>query len=185
MIVSKLMKWTEELNISVCTVLHQNKSDTNARGHIGTELQNKSETVISVTKSEQDKDISIVEPVACRNIDFEPFGFEINEDGIPILAENMEVRTATKKDKFDPTELEDHKKYQLLTEVFSHEKEIKYGALKNQLKLAYKKQFKKEIGFSAIETLIVDFKNNNWILQEAKLKPYTLGSFDEDEVDEF
>jgi hypothetical protein len=115
MLVSKLIK--EELNISIVTVLHQNKSDTNARGHIGTELMNKSETVISVTKSEQDKEISIVEPVACRNIDFEPFGFEINEDGIPILAENFEMRTATKKDKFDATDLENFKKYQLLTDV--------------------------------------------------------------------
>ena len=179
MIVSKLMKWTEELNISVCTVLHQNKSDTNARGHIGTELQNKSETVISVTKSEQDKDISIVEPVACRNIDFEPFGFEINEDGIPVLAENFDMRTATKKDKYDVTELEDFKKYQLLTEVYSKEKECSYKNLEIQMQLAFKNQFKKEIGINAVGKLITDCKNKGWLIQEAKLKPYTLGDFQE------
>lgn len=182
MIVSKLMKWTEELNISVCTVLHQNKSDTNARGHIGTELMNKSETVISVTKSEADKDISIVTPEACRNIDFEPFGFEINENGIPIVAENFELRTATKKDKFDPTDLEDYKKFQLLTEVFSKEKECTYKILVEQMQLAYKNQFKKDIGINAVGKLITDCKNNGWLIQEAKLKPYNLGSFKNEEL---
>ena len=177
MIVSKLMKWTEEKNFSVFTVLHQNKSDTNARGHIGTELTNKSETVISVTKSEQDKDISVVCPEACRNIDFEPFGFEINEFGIPVLADNFELRTATKKDKIDATDLEDYKKYQLLTEVFSKQKECSYNDLQKQLQLAFEKQFKKKIGLNAAGKLITECKNNNWILQEARLKPYTLGSY--------
>ena len=41
MIASKLLKWSEERNIYILTVLHQNKSDNNARGHIGTELINK------------------------------------------------------------------------------------------------------------------------------------------------
>ncbi len=78
MIASKLLKWTEEKNIHIVTVLHQNKSDNNARGHIGTELLNKAETVLSVTKNEQDKDISIVEAQMCRNIEPEPFAFEID-----------------------------------------------------------------------------------------------------------
>lgn len=177
MLVSKFMKWTEELNISIITVLHQNKGDTNARGHIGTELMNKSETVISVTKNATDGDISIVAPEACRNIDFEPFAFEINEFGIPVLAENFELRTATKKDKFDVTDLEDFKKYQLLTESFSKDRELGFKALENQIQLAFKKQFGKDIGINAVGKLITDCKNNGWIIQEAKLKPYTLGNF--------
>lgn len=179
MIVSKFLKWTEELNISIVTVLHQNKSDTNARGHIGTELMNKSETVISVTKSDTDKEISIVNAEACRNIDFEPFGFEINEDGIPIIAENFELRTATKKERFDVIDLEDFKKYKLLTEVFSKEKECSYKNLEIQMQLAFKNQFKKEIGINSIGKLITDCKNKGWLIQEAKLKPYTLGNFTE------
>ena len=51
--------------------LHQNKSDTNARGHIGTELNNKAETVLSVTVSEGNNDISIVEPQMSRNMSSE------------------------------------------------------------------------------------------------------------------
>lgn len=176
--VTKLMKWTEELNISLVTVLHQNKGDNNARGHLGTELMNKSETVISVTKSETDKDISIVEPVACRNIDFEPFGFEIDENGIPVIAENFQLRTSTKKDKFDILEIEDFKKFQLLTEVFSKQSECSYKDLQTQLKLAFKNQFKKDIGLNAIVPIITYCKNNGMIVQpEGAKKPYKLGIF--------
>lgn len=178
MIVSKFLKWTEELNISIVTVLHQNKSDTNARGHIGTELMNKSETVISVTKAETDKEISIVNAEACRNMDFDPFGFEINEEGIPVIAENFQIRLATKKDKFDITDLEDYKKYQLLTEVFSKGESFSYKLLETQLVLAYKSHFGKSIGINAVGKLITDCKNNGWLIQEKTKAPYTLGEFD-------
>lgn len=39
-IISKLMQWTEDLQIHIHTILHQNKNDEHARGHIGTELNN-------------------------------------------------------------------------------------------------------------------------------------------------
>ena len=45
-VISKLMQWTDEYQIHLHTILHQNKSDENARGHIGTEINNKAETVI-------------------------------------------------------------------------------------------------------------------------------------------
>ena len=67
MVASKLLKWTEERNIHIVTVLHQNKGDANARGHIGTELINKAETVLEVAKAEAESNISIVTPLQCRN----------------------------------------------------------------------------------------------------------------------
>lgn len=47
-IISKLMQWTDEKQIHLHTILHQNKGDENARGHIGTELNNKAESVLLV-----------------------------------------------------------------------------------------------------------------------------------------
>jgi hypothetical protein len=176
-IASKLLKWTEERNIHIVTVLHQNKSDTNARGHIGTELINKAETVLEVAKSESDHSISIVTPLQCRNIEPEVFAFEINEFGIPIIAENFEIRTETKKNRFDISELEDYKKYQLLTEVFSKGKMFGYGELVTQIKLASKKQLGKELGTNTITSLITDCKNNNWLIQIKPKAPYTLGEY--------
>ncbi len=177
MIASKLLKWTEERNIHIVTVLHQNKSDNNARGHIGTELINKAETVLSVTKAETDNEISIVEPQQCRNREPEVFSFEINEDGLPIIAENFELRTETKKNKFDITDLEDHKKYQLLNEIYSKGNLFSYSELKIQFKLAYKSHFKKTIGINKIVELITDCKNKNWLVQEKPKAPYSKGEF--------
>ena len=177
MITSKLLKWTEERNIYLVTVLHQNKSDNNARGHIGTELINKAQTVLSVTKAENDNNISIVEPLQCRDIEPEIFAFEINEFGIPVIAENFEIRTETNKNKFDVTNLEDFKKYQLLTEVFSNGESFSYGKLVEQLQIAYKNQFKSSIGINRTKLLITDCSNNDWIKQEKDKAPYTLGTF--------
>jgi len=177
MIASKLLKWTEEKNIHIVTVLHQNKSDNNARGHIGTELINKAETVLSVTKNEQDKDISIVEAQMCRNKEPEPFAFEINENGLPVLVKDFEIRTETRKNKFDILDLEDYKKYQLLTEVYSKGKQFSYSELVIQLKIAYKNQYKNKIGDNRTKELITYCKNNDWLIQEKQKAPYTIGQF--------
>ena len=183
MIASKLLKWSEERNIYILTVLHQNKSDNNARGHIGTELINKAQTVLSVTKAENDSNISIVEPLQCRDIEPEIFAFEINEFGIPIIAENFEIRTETNKNKFDVTNIEDFKKYQLLTEVFSKGESFSYSKLVEQIVIAYKNQFKNSIGINRTKLLITDCSNNGWLKQEIDKAPYTLGAFEKVEND--
>ncbi len=84
-IISKILKWTHEYHIHIMLVLHQNKNDMNARGHIGTEAMNKAETVLSVSKDARNNEISIVTPEYCRDIEFEPFAFLINSDGLPEL----------------------------------------------------------------------------------------------------
>ncbi|MCB9363406.1 MAG: AAA family ATPase [Flavobacteriales bacterium] len=178
MIASKLLKWTEQKNIHIITVLHQNKSDNNARGHIGTELINKAETVLSVTKSEQDKDISIVEAQQCRNREPEPFAFEINENGLPVIVTDYELRTETKKDKFDVTELPDYEIYQLLNIVFSKNTQYGYSELLRQIKLSFKEKYKKKIGDNRIKELISYCKNKRWLCQEKEKAPYTQGKFE-------
>jgi predicted ATP-dependent serine protease len=175
-IACKLLKWTEDRNIHIVTVLHQNKGDNNARGHIGTELINKAETVLSVAVVENDKEVSIVEPQQCRNREPESFVFKIDENGLPFIV--IDYEATTKKTSITSViNLEDFKKYQLLTEVFSHGKEFKYGELVSQLKLAYKNQIKKDLGDNKIKDLVTDCKNNGWILQVEKGQPYSLGDF--------
>ncbi|MEG3657316.1 AAA family ATPase [Arenibacter palladensis] len=176
-IASKLLKWTEEQNIHIVTVLHQNKSDNNARGHIGTELINKAETVLSVTKKEQDKNISVVEAQQCRNKEPEPFAFEIDEDGLPTIVENYKIRSETRGDRFNFKDMEDFKKFQLLRDVFSNEESIRYSELVKQIKLAYNKQFKSNLGDNRSKELITYCKNQDWLKQEKRNAPYTLGRF--------
>lgn len=177
MIASKLLKWTEELDIHIVTVLHQNKSDNNARGHIGTELINKAETVLSVTKNEQDKDISVVEAQLCRNIDPEPFAFEIDAEGVPVIVDDFEIRTETKKNKFDVLDLEPKKIYSMLETVYSNGKSFTYSELVIQMKIAYKKYFNNKLGDNRAKELITRCKNENWLKQVKNKGAYFLEKF--------
>lgn len=173
MIASKLLKWTEERNIHIITVLHQNKGDNNARGHVGTELINKAETVLSITKEESNPDISTMKAEMCRNREPEPFSFEINEDGLPVEAVGFEPN-ARKERKSGFVELEDYKKYGLLNEVFSHGKEFKYASLQSQIKIAYSNQIGGNLSNNKIVDLITYCKNSNWLNQSGTGQPYTL-----------
>lgn len=92
-IISKLMQWTDDRQIHIHTILHQNKGDENARGHIGTELNNKAETVLLVEKDKSNGDISNVSAMHIRAMDFEPFAFRINDNALPELIEGVQTRS--------------------------------------------------------------------------------------------
>ena len=81
-----LMAITKDFNVAILTLLHENKNDSNPRGHIGTELLNKCSEAWQITKSDK---IFDVEQIENRN---EPSGiikvsFEINDENLPVLAE--------------------------------------------------------------------------------------------------
>jgi hypothetical protein len=80
-IVGRLMALSTEHNCHILCVLHTNPNSDKARGHIGSTLQRKAETVIFVHKV---GDCSVVEPQFCRNEEFEPFAFIIDEEGLPV-----------------------------------------------------------------------------------------------------
>jgi len=86
-VMSRLQKWNVEFDIHICCVLHQNKGDGNARGHIGTELNNKCQILIRVTQNENDKTISHFEEVFGRGKGIDGFDFFVNNEykdfGIP------------------------------------------------------------------------------------------------------
>ena len=105
-IISKFMQWTDDRQIHIHTVLHQNKNDEHARGHIGTELNNKAETIMQVEVDKEDKTVSVVEAVHIRDREFEPFAFRINEEAMPEPVESYlpkEKKTGRPtKGPFDP-----------------------------------------------------------------------------------
>lgn len=82
-VVGKLMELSASYNCAIVTIIHQNKGDSNARGHLGTELMNKSETVLQVVR---DKSVATVAPVHCRNIEVDEFSFTVI-DGLPKLCD--------------------------------------------------------------------------------------------------
>ena len=80
-ILGRLMTLSTEYNCHILCVLHTNPDSDKARGHIGSALQRKAETVIFVHKVGE---CSVVEPQFCRNEEFAPFAFIIDEEGLPL-----------------------------------------------------------------------------------------------------
>ena len=79
-VVGELMTLSTEYNCHIMNVLHTNPNSDKARGHIGSTLQRKVETMIYVRKVGER---SVVEPQYCRNEEFAPFAFHITEEGLP------------------------------------------------------------------------------------------------------
>ena len=79
-LVGLLMALSTKTNTHILCVLHTNPGSDKARGHLGSSLQRKAETVIFVHRNGE---CSVVEPQFCRNEPFERFAFAVNEEGIP------------------------------------------------------------------------------------------------------
>lgn len=174
MITSWLLRVTEERNIHIVTVLHQNKGDTNARGHVGTELINKAETVLSVTVLEHDKTISIVEPQQCRNREPESFAFRIDENGVPAILSEFETTKPKKENTNNIYAMENEQLDQIIYDAFNNEIAIKYAELVRRVKLSYSKVMGLSIGDNKARDIISLCKLNGFIEQKAEREPYTL-----------
>jgi len=135
-IISKLMQWTDERQIHIHTVLHQNKADENARGHIGTELNNKAETVLEIAKDKLDGNISTVQAIHIRAMDFQPFAFRINENALPELVEEYSF-DKNRSQSFDYSELESGQHRQALEAAFPNAERYGYTELMKALKRGY------------------------------------------------
>ena len=83
-LVAELMALSTRAGTHIICVLHTNPGSDKARGHLGSSLQRKAESVLFVHR---DGDCSIVEPQFCRNEPFERFAFTISEEGIPQLCD--------------------------------------------------------------------------------------------------
>ena len=70
-VVAKLMKMAMDYDFHLACVINSNKSDTHARGHLGTELNNKSEAVFRIVADEMNNEISYIENVCSRGDEFD------------------------------------------------------------------------------------------------------------------
>lgn len=163
---SYFLKWTEEGQFHLMTVLHQNKGDNNARGHLGSELVNKAQTVLSVTKDDS-SGFSIVEAEYCRYKEPEPFAFDIDADGLPRIVEHWEL-TADKyqtQKGVTPSEVPHATHLAILEEVFQKIPQPKYSELWRELKTSLETLGRK-VGESKARDFAQWYKSNGYITQE-------------------
>jgi hypothetical protein len=162
-IASCLLRWTEERSIHIVTVLHQNKGDLNARGHLGTELVNKAETVLAVVRDPQDKNISIVEPTETRDREPEIFAFTVNEEGLPVLVDGWEQVETKSKKTLSPQDIADEYHTEKLKKVFNDlGDKIKGGEIVDSIKTSF------EIGDSRAKEFRTYYLSKNWIIRNGK-----------------
>lgn len=88
---TNLMAWSIDYDLHISVVLHANKGDGNMRGHLGTELGNKCETVFSVTKDENMKDVSLVTEEFGRGKEIKEFKLIVNSDGLPQVVDDDNI----------------------------------------------------------------------------------------------
>jgi len=176
MIVSKLMKWSEEKNILITTVLHQNKGDNNARGHIGTELNNKAETVLSISKSTDNEMVSIVAPEMCRNIEPETFAFEIDDNGVPYISDLQFDSKPTKR--MSKKELFENYKNEIVIDIFATSTDLGmgYGQLLDHFKRAYLSKTTETLGDNNAKDYIKDLIETSYIIKSQTDNKYYLGT---------
>ena len=89
-LVAELMALSTLAETHILCVLHTNPGSDKARGHLGSSLQRKAETVLFVHRVGE---MSVVEPQFCRNEPFERFAFTVDDEGIPVLCDMPEVNS--------------------------------------------------------------------------------------------
>lgn len=111
-----LLKASEEKEVHIVGVIHQNKNDKNARGHLGTELTNKAETVISVEV--HNSKTSKVKAMYCRGLSFPEFHFSIDHNGSPYLENSLLPHSKGKsRRKRLPIDLDKKDHHKVLTRI--------------------------------------------------------------------
>ncbi len=183
-IISKLMKWTDIYNIHIVCVLHYNKTVSTLLGHLGSFAHRKADSVIEVEKDTDSENISFVKAIDCREMNFLPFAFSIDETGIPNI-ENDIVPTKSKatpkaekskKKVLTPNEVESNNHVQILNEVFKVSKEQTYADLWKTLKLAVELICNEKIGDNKAKDFVTYYLQEQSIVkfESNKKQIYTL-----------
>ena len=164
-IASFILKWTQEKQIHIIAALHQNKGDLNARGHLGTELVNKAQTVLSVSRDPNDKNLSIVEAEFCRDSEPETFAFYVDEEGLPQLITNYlpnPPRKGGRPQRDSPQEIAFKVHWDLLNEIFRDLPQPNGTAIKNCIISRFK------IGTNKAGEYLTYYEKEGWIKKEGK-----------------
>lgn len=91
-VTTMFLRLTKTHNCHITTVIHQNKNDNFATGHLGSSIMKKAELLISVSKNSEQKYISDINCDLSRGIDFEQFSIKINENGFPEYLEGEQSK---------------------------------------------------------------------------------------------
>lgn len=163
-----LMKWAETHDCHIMNILHLNKGNEQVRGHLGTEMINKSESVIKVEK--QDDNTTVCTAEYTRSEAFQPFAFQRDERGIPQMLDGFKQTSSSgeaNKKRFMPTDSDPETHKEMLNKVFGPEEGMSYGDLQHGLVSIYE-QHGIAMGINKSKMFIAFYLQNGYI---SKLPP--------------
>lgn len=163
-VMTVLMAWTSVYELHIHTVLHLNKNDNNPRGHIGTELENKAETVLIISKNTMNNSVSEVKPMHMRDKEFTTFAFHIDDNKLPVLDSSMSVTVVKPREK-SLVSLDNEVHQEILSKVFEENTPTKYNDLVNVVAQAYEAAGYKR-GINGIKGLLKLLTSKGIIVKE-------------------
>ena len=89
--VNRLLRWSDERQVLIMGVLHVNKGDGKVRGHLGSELKNKCDFIVSVTQYESNK--YSIKNTTGRFPNFPDMDFTRDSEGLPIYEQGQIIET--------------------------------------------------------------------------------------------
>ena len=179
-VMTVLMAWTSVYELHIHTVLHLNKNDNNPRGHIGTELENKAETVLIISKNTMNNSVSEVKPMHMRDKEFTTFAFHIDENKLPVLDSSMSVTVVKPREK-SLVSLDNEVHQEVLGKLFEENTPTKYNDLVNVVAQAYEAAGYKR-GLNGIKGLIKLLTSKGIIVKEENGYAYKSELFENPET---
>ena len=180
-VMTVLMAWTSVYELHIHTVLHLNKNDNNPRGHIGTELENKAETVLIISKNTMNNSVSEVKPMHMRDKEFTTFAFHIDDNKLPVLDSSMSVTVVKPREK-SLVSLDNEVHQEVLGKLFEENTPTKYNDLVNVVAQAYEAAGYKR-GLNGIKGLIKLLTSKGIIVKEENGYAYKSELFENQEAE--
>ena len=171
-ILQKLMNWTDVRKIHILNVLHENKINSEARGHLGSELMNKAETVMSMDKDADD--IRWISPKYTRNKPFSKYVVALDSNEVPYIDDTYQVKDNNKNTAPKPAAFSNAQLKEIAKNVFSKEKPIRYTAAWRSIKKETGNYYENEAGDKKCKDILKLMQNKDIVIHDAENKCYIL-----------
>lgn len=163
-----LMKWADIHNCHILSILHQNKGNEHARGHLGSEMINKSETVIKVSQDE--KKITLCEPEFTRGEPFPMFAFDRDEHGRPYMV-NYQPQISggeSNNKRLLPIDIDASFHNKALKTAFGDEEKMSYGELTSGVSAAFE-MYGTAMGIVKTKSFLAFYIQNGYLVKAERL----------------
>jgi len=183
-LVTDLRIWATENDLHILNVIHLNPGDLShkMKGHLGTKLADKSETVLGVSIDKNNASVRLVQSLATRNRKPDPFAFEIMENGNPSIVDYEFQEVSSLRQRKEPAKTKKDKlsdnSFNIINGCFTdlEEKGVQYAELCMRIRREFLKLTSEVLGDRYAKDFLKEAIEDNKILYEPAQRKYYLGN---------